>query len=328
MHTGRLLRTELLAVMGVLIAAGLLGCGSDLTAQQATAMEGEYLLYGFDRLALPGETISLEARLQRGRFLNDVERAEIVFSVDSRQIGRGLTDDEGIARIAFTPEGPGNVRIRLSVQAGQVDRPPPAPTELLVACRPAEEPLLIVDIDKTLVASNFEQVLNGSAQAMPHSAAVLGRLADGHTIVYMTFRPDHLNRNTTNWLAEQGYPSGPLLMARFSDLFGGNREYRTQRVAAIAERYENISLGIGDKISDAWAYVDNGIAAAVIVDLHGFDKAEDVRERAEELAELPDDVDVVSNWQQVEEVLRGGAQFPAAAMIRRLNALAAEMESR
>ncbi|MGZ4591053.1 MAG: phosphatase domain-containing protein [Actinomycetes bacterium] len=42
--------------------------------------------------------------------------------------------------------------------------------------------------------------------------ALLTRLATDHRVAYVTGRPERLRRVTATWLADQGLPSGPLLM--------------------------------------------------------------------------------------------------------------------
>jgi hypothetical protein len=242
------------------------------------------------------------------------------------ELARALTDDEGIASVPFTPARPGDYVFTVEPARGAKleEFPPPAP--ILLACRSAEAPLFVIDIDGTVVRSNFEQVLRDQAEPMAHSREVIRRVAKEHTVVYLTLRIDHLSRATRLWLEEHGYPRGPLLMGRFKHLFEGNRQYRTSRVAELTERFGAIRGGVGDKVSDAWAYANNDLPTYLLIDPQRIDEADDAEDLAEQVAELPEQVDVVTGWREAERAIFEAATFGPSRMVQRLRARAAELD--
>lgn len=52
---------------------------------------------------------------------------------------------------------------------------------------------------------------------LPEGAAVAGRLAQDHEVVYLTGRPERCRRDTVRWLSVHGLPDGVLLMRREAD---------------------------------------------------------------------------------------------------------------
>ena len=87
------------------------------------------------------------------------------------------------------------------------------------------------------------------------------------------------------------------------------------------------ALGIGDKLSDAQAYVDNGMTAYLIP--HYKQKPKDMRVLAAELATLRGQgrLQVVDNWGQIVQGIFNGEKFPPAAFIQNLRAGAAKLEA-
>jgi hypothetical protein len=79
---------------------------------------------------------------------------------------------------------------------------------------------------------------------LPEGAAVVGELvARGHTVVWVTGRPERCRRDTLRWLSEQGLPAGELHMrgdddhrpARQTKLQITRRLSRTGRVAVVVD---------------------------------------------------------------------------------------------
>jgi len=313
------------------LAAGCVlpaGCGLGRQLREAFGLTErvDYLLYGFDVLAVPNEPVEVQARLQEGPYLRDEDEVWLVFRHEKRTVARARTDDEGIARGTFTPPGVGDYLLHVEVPDGQVEGVPPAPAGLLVAVRRPEESIVVIDVDKTLVASDFATVVEGDARPMPDSVRVVRRLSEAHTIVYLTLRPDHFGPKTKTWLRTTGYPTGPVWVSRFGELFDGNREYRRRHIERLRRRFPNVRVGIGDKISDVEAYRATGLTAVLVVRPPQEDEADDCREEADELAELSEEVQVVRSWAEIEAVLFEGATFPPDRMVKILRERAAALE--
>ena len=85
---------------------------------------------------------------------------------------------------------------------------------------------------------------------------------------------------------------------------------------------------IGDKLSDAQAYVDNGMEAYLIP--HYKQKAKDMRLMAYDLRQLRGGkrLHVVGGWREIEEAIFEGKEFRARDFARRLEQEAEIMEER
>lgn len=300
--------------LAVLLALFAAGCG---TQEVLLGTKGMYVFTVRDQLARPGERVPVEAQLQGGDLIMPLE-GRLVYFESGGYRRAALTDGAGVATAHFEPEAAGDVRIRASVSPAGLPEAPPDPQTLVVASRTADEPLAIVDLDKTVVATGFHTVLVGAPDPMAGSVDVIERLAADHTIVYLTHRPGTFGPKSKAWLWSNGYPRGPVLLATIGGFLSGSGTYKTGRLRELTERFENIEYGIGDKISDAAAYQRNGIQAYLIVQFPEADKPEPYDKLADRLVTLPDAVQVVTGWRQIERGIFGDASFPRSAMEERL----------
>jgi hypothetical protein len=292
------------------------------------------VLLADDVLCRPGEEITLAASLRGGFRLEGVEGVRIQFHLDQRRIDQVTSNADGDVQTRWTaPAEPGDYAIRVRVKPDdqpedEDDHTPP--TRLLVAVRKAETPLAIVDLDKTLVASGFHRVLLGAGpEPMAGSKVVLARLARTHTIVYLTHRPDFLGPTSKTWLDRHGYPTGPLLTSTLGGLIEGSGPFKTRRLTDLSKHFTNLTVGIGDKISDARAYAALGLTSVLILPVDwSEDDPEDFEDLASDLAALPEAVHVVTNWAEVSAILFEGARRPPDPMIRRLRGVAADLRRR
>jgi hypothetical protein len=160
-------------LLTLVLAAG--GCG---TQDLILGAEGGYLFTGYDTLALPGETVQVRARVQAGDFLRAQPGLVVRFYEGGRLYRAAETDSNGVASVSYTPPAPGDTVLRAELSPIGLDQVPPGPIEILVACRQASASMAVVDMDKTLVASGFDQVLVGDPAPMPDSIRVMKRLAE------------------------------------------------------------------------------------------------------------------------------------------------------
>ncbi len=304
-------------LIGLSAAAG--GCG---TQDILLGTEGDYLFTVTDTMANPGEEISLKVRLQSGDFLRGRQGHVVRFTLDGTPYKAAETNGDGVATVSFEPPAAGNYRFTAEVAPMGLAKAPPPPQQLLVTCREREDPLVVVDLDKTVVASGFHTVLIGDPTPMAGSVDVLKRLTGQYTIVYLTHRPDALGPKSKRWLRQQGYPAGPVLLSDIGGFFSGSGTYKSEALARLKRRFEKIEIGIGDKISDAQAYHANGLKAFLIIQVPDTATAAALTTLADALAPLPDDVQVVTGWDQVAKAIFGEASYPRSAAQRRLKALA------
>jgi len=306
-------------ILWTLAAALPGGCG---TQELLLGTRGSYLFTTVDALATPGQEVDLRAQFRSGDFLRGSPGYAVRFYRDGAIWKVAETDSEGTASVSFTPAAPGDYEFTAVLAPVGLAEEPPEPRKLLVACRPPDTPIVVVDLDKTVVASGFHTVLVGTPEPMPDSQAVLKRLAETHAIVYLTHRPDYLSIRTKDWLRQQGYPGGVVLLSTTGGFLKGSGEFKSAMLADLKKRFGRIEIGIGDKVSDAQAYRQNGLRTFLLLPPPPQATPEAYEALAESLQPLDDQVQVVGDWRQIQDVLFGGATFGRSAMQQRLRKLA------
>jgi hypothetical protein len=291
-------RIILLLLIGLVCLAG---CGTE--SMLIGTNEG-FVFIVMDGLALPGEEIQLQARLEGGDFMQPQSGFVVRFYRDGKLFKATETDDDGLASVSFTPEEPGDYAFTVDVAPYGMKESPPDAQEILITCCRSDDPMVVVDMDKTLVASGFHTVLIGDPKPAEYSQEVMQRLAESRVIVYLTHRPDYFGVKSKKWLQDNQYPDGPVLLSSLSGFLKGSGTYKTEKLRHMREKFKRIEIGIGDKISDVMAYHENQIRSFLI--LLEMDKPEDPQARDElamELEKLPEEIQVVTNWKQIEQAL-------------------------
>lgn len=136
-------------------------------------------------------------------------------------------------------------------------------TAFVAFVAPARTPLVIVDVDGTLTASEnaFPRslLLPWSVAAQPDAAAALARAPA--QIVYVTARGEHFTNTTHRWLADHGFPRGPVRFAPgwFARPGAAALAAKTRLLAELARRF-TLADGIGNHASDVAAYTAAGIS--------------------------------------------------------------------
>ena len=317
----RSLRTLLLG----LLSACTCGCGAQAILLDT---QSEYLFTTFDALALPGEQVRLRARLQAGDLLQPKAGLVVRFLRDGRLYKAAETDRNGLATVSFVPSRPGLYRFSAALSPNGFPDEPPGPQPLLVRCCSREEPLAVVDLDKTLVASGFQEVLIGQPQPMPESARVMRELSRKYSIIYLTHRPDFFGPKSKAWLRKHNYPEGPLLLSSVEGFLSGSRAFKTRALRRLRRRFKGIRLGIGDKIADVRSYHDNGMRAFLLLHLPPSPTSEQISLLAEQLRTLPAEVQVVRDWNEIHRALEGVESYPPQRAWRALQALARDLQAR
>ena len=314
-----------MAVSLVACLAGLYGCG----AQEALlGTEGSHLLTAMDALTTPGEEVDLTAQVRAGDFLRGRAGYAVRFYRGGKLYKVAETGSDGIARASFVPAAVGDHEFLAELAPLGMAGEPPAAQRLVLACRKPDTPIVVVDLDRTVVATGFHTVLVGTPEPMARSQQVLARLAGTHTLVYLTHRPDYFSAKSKAWLAEHGYPPGVLLLSTLGGFFKGSGAFKTDALAQLGKRFTKIEIGIGDKVSDAQAYHDHGLRAFLVIQLPDRAAPEVYERLAEELGTLDEKVQVVTDWRQIEEALFAAGSFGRAAMQQRLKQLAEQAKAR
>jgi len=323
MKTRPIARRGACAAALVGLAACAAGCGLEHTI---FGTPSRYLLTARDVLVLPDEQVTLWAGLESGSFLRDTPGIPIRFRCEGRLNCVAVTDDEGHATAPFRPPAPGDYLVTVSVEPTALKESPPQPVTLLVACRQADEPLAVVDLDKTLVASGFKSVLWGDPRPMSRSMEVTRRLAKDRTIVYLTHRADFLGPKSKAWLHDFGYPRGPLLAANISEVFEKSGSYKAAVLQGLRQRFCGPAIGIGDQVSDALAYERSGLEPILLLNIPPNADAHEFRKLADSLQALPESAQVVTNWTEIERVLFGGQSRLSPAVQAELRRRADELD--
>ena len=309
--------------------AGPAAAGLTDILDQAREKIGPVLL-GRDILTLPDQEVTLEASLRSGLRLTGIEGKRVQFLLDNQTLGEVRTNKSGDVAVKWkVPAKPGDYRITVRLNPQDQPEKPIADTDLLLGARKAETPMVVVDLDRTVVASGFTWVLLGGAKPMAGSSTVMQHLAKDHTVVYLTHRIDFLGPSSKQWLTDNGFPAGPVLTSTLGGLLSGSGTYKTGRLEAIRQTFKNVAVGIGDKCSDAKAYADNGMRAILILQVDWSETDPEYYEKvAAELAALPDAVQVVSNWSQISAILFNKVSCPKQEMETRIRDLAKELRAR
>ncbi|MBN1845603.1 MAG: hypothetical protein JW810_07965 [Sedimentisphaerales bacterium] len=302
----------LLATLAGLLPLSLAGCG---TQKVLLGTEGHYLLTTMDEMVLPGKSVSLTARVQAGDLLRPQVGCVVRFYRDGCLYRVTETDQEGLGSVRFRPDRPGDFPFEVVISPVGLRDTAPAPQTLRVCCRAQDAPLVIVDLDKTIVADGFHAVLLGNPEPADHSPPVMQRLAQTHTIVYLTHRPDYFSKKSKTWIEQHGFPPGPVLLSSLSGFLKGSEAFKSERIAELRRRFTRLEIGIGDKFSDALAYHQNVLKAYLLVQLPSSSRREDWESLLADLETLPPEIQVVRDWHQIDAALFRQASYPPAATI-------------
>ena len=250
-------------------------------------------LQGYDVLALPGESVSLRAKAEKSsriRFLRpDLENETVEFVIGDKVLGSAKTDDDGVAALPhkFEKAGRHMVAVRFGAKSKYA-----ADDAFIVDVCDAKTRLLVCDIDHTIAdisATKFVFKKNEKVPALPGSPDALTRLAMHYKLIYITARDDTFLRKTRDWLALRKFPRAPVVFWDFGGKKLSHRKYKTREIAAIKKRFPNTVAGVGDKVSDAKAYLANGLRAVIILPERDDD--------------LPKEAIWVKTWADVEKHL-------------------------
>jgi len=307
----------------------LLESGAMTAGRIALGAEQGFLFYTYDMLTYPGENAELVARIHDGKRLDGLPDVTVTFYHDEQEIGSVVTDADGKAAVTILPEEVGDYFFTAAITDAPEDLGEEIlaipPTLLMVSAREKKTPFVVVDLDHTVVHSSFLHVLLGRAEPMADSQEVLARIAERYSLLYLTHRPEEMSRTTKQWLIDQGFPRAPLIMSRLDQVLTGSGSYKQTRLQDVRKAFPEVAIGIGDKLSDAEAYLANGMKAYLIP--HYKREVDDMLEMADRLDEMTrsDRLNVVDTWQEVEVGIFHNITFPVETYVARLRRRAEEM---
>ncbi len=281
----------------------------------------EILFQGFDQVSTPAREIELAVSLRTAGFTRPLTDYTVFFFVTDgsgrRRIGAAKTNADGIARIAQRFESLGLHTVTAELDPAELHSARVPSCELLVAVFESTQRFVVVDLDHTVVDAGLDEVLLGDPDPLPDAAAVLTDLARQQHVLYLTHRPEFLRSRSKRFLKKWGFPEGPLLMCTLDEWASGSESFKTGELDRLLALFPNITLGVGDRISDGVAYRGNGLDCFIIVQPQKLTAAQRVV-LADQLEVLDDQAQVVTSWDQIRAVLAGTARYPRSAMQRQL----------
>ncbi len=188
------------------------------------------------------------------------EDVELFACIDGAwtELGDARTDGEGQFSLALE----GSDRLEIGMRDLYVsvvgDR---TGARFLAYVAPAGTRMVASDVDGTLTSSEstfVKTVLMGAESfAQPGAATAFTYLAArGYQPVYITARGQQFMGDTRAWLAEQGFPRGPMMLApSFITIPGGDTvDFKVGAMTTIRNAGLVIAAGIGNRASDVAAY--------------------------------------------------------------------------
>lgn len=289
----------------LIIAAAIcavLAAGHELVERKVAVNppEADSVLIPVDRLSPEGSSAALEAKLKEEEGLSAIAGETLEFVLDEKVVGQARTGPEGVAGIEFTPPGTGDYvfSVRLASDSKRVALPAP----LTLCVRKKEQEFFITDIDKTISDAGplaFLLKKPEDIQPMPDSPEVLRALSKKYTIIYLTAREEIFRRKTKTWLADKGFPAGPVYFWDMQKDEFRSGQYKAEMIEKLKKDWPSIFAGAGDQVSDATAYQANGMKAYI------FRKpnAESAEDEKDERAEFPEGTIFFTSWKELQKIL-------------------------
>lgn len=226
-----------------------------------------------DCIILPGRptvfqcSVALKVTLAWGE---DRRGETVEFYYDGRRVGRAITDNDGTATLVanVTPGKAKTFKARL-VRRGARD----VWAEGRVFYFDPNKTIIAVDMDETVSRTNYSDLfiadLDRHSAPIDGAAAALTRLSKDYHIIYTSARPRFLNDKTREWLADHGFPAGPVANALKFEACLAQAKYKSGICRALRSRLPNVLIGIGDKRADEQAYGENNMLAIILEESKG-----------------------------------------------------------
>ena len=179
------------------------------------------------------------------------------------RLGLATTDQDGRFALRLT----GDARLPLGMRDIYAAAPDGDDFRFLAYVAPRGTQIVVTDIDGTLTHAEGafpKAILFGSAIHAQRDAAAALRdaTAAGYQLVYITSRGDRFTDATRRWLAEQGFPRGPLRLAHPLFMMPGapSVEYKWNTIVWLRSKF-GVAAGLVNRASDVEAYRMAGLPA-------------------------------------------------------------------
>ena len=252
-----------------IIVSGTLILGSCVVCSVITGNKTPCVLAGYDSIALPGEDVTLTAKVETDDSFGvrgDVsdEAVEFVFN---GVVVSAKTGPNGFAKaVAKAPMADGFYPVQVRVKpdsSRSITRS--AQGSVLVIAKDA--PIAVCDIDNTLAdisAVDFLLSTNEKTPVMKGSVEAMTAISARCRVVYLTHRDDYFLIKTKKWLELNKYPDGPVIFGDIPHTSTDPAVYKKKALSAIKAKWPNLLYGFGDKDSDLEAYSSLGMQSFII----------------------------------------------------------------
>jgi len=223
-----------------------------------------------DQVVSPGEPVSVRAHFTYGVFDKDLEDEEVQVWLRRcpgwELLGTFVTDDGGVVLAPMpTDLAKGEYRLAFLVQ-GDGTR-----ADGLLAVWPAGTQAVVTDVDGTLTTDDWQAVEDvlglGEGDMYPDANTAMASWAKkGYRLLYLTGRPQIINRYTREWLDSQGFPTGPVQLTDSGDQIWPTdeavRAFKAGRLTQLAGKGVIWRAAYGNALTDIGAYADAHIDKA------------------------------------------------------------------
>lgn len=259
-----------------------------------------------DAMVLPDGRAELVAHVENAYariFRSSLANRPVLFQVRGRRIGSAVTDREGRAvLLCQLPEGAGE----FTASTPNGDRPQLSPGR--VFRWRTDRVAMVVDFDNTIADPDYDEFVFGryDEDTMPLDAAaeMLRELVDTYQLIYLTGRPRYMTAKTRDWLSMHRFPAAPLITGTGLRTALRQGEFKHETIMSLRERFPSVLIGVGDKQSDAEAFLRSGIFPLILSEKSLSGEAQHVAR--------------FSNWRELAAFMK--AHEPTLSSIERLEA--------
>lgn len=180
-----------------------------------------------------------------------------------KSLGTARTDEDG----RFGLHLRGDNRLGIGMRDIYVRSPDGDDFRFLAYVAPVGTPVIVSDVDGTLTQSEGafpKSIILGGEVGVQRDAAWSFRQAaeKGYQLVYVTARGDRFTDSTRRWLAEHGFPRGPIRLGRGMFVKPGDDtvEYKWDVIVRLRHGFD-VAAAIGNRATDVKAYRMAGMPA-------------------------------------------------------------------